>query len=58
MALDPGLLRGLFTALMLALFVGICVWAYSGKRRSTFDEAARRPLERDDSPPPGPAPRP
>ena len=54
--MDPGVLRGLFTALLLVLFLGICAWAYSGKRRQMFDEAARRPLEPDDRPPPGPRP--
>jgi cytochrome c oxidase cbb3-type subunit 4 len=51
---DAGLLRGVFTALMLVLFVGICFWAWSGRRKSTFDEAARRPLEPDADAPPAP----
>lgn len=53
--MDAGLLRGIFTALMLVLFVGICFWAWSGKRKPVFDEAARRPLESDNGMPPGPA---
>ncbi len=34
-----------WTGLMLAIFIGIVVWAYSGKRRQRFDAAARSPLE-------------
>ena len=55
--MDAGLLRGIFTALMLVLFIGICFWAYSGKRKHVFDAAARLPLESDNEPPPGPARR-
>jgi len=38
-----------WTVVMLVLFIGIVVWAWSGKRRRAFDEAARLPLEDDDS---------
>lgn len=40
---------GLITPLLLLIFLGIVVWAYSGKRKKGFDEAARLPLE-DDKP--------
>jgi cytochrome c oxidase cbb3-type subunit 4 len=50
----PGLLRGIFTVVMLVLFIGICVWAYSSRRKSTFDAAAHLPLESDDKPPADP----
>jgi len=56
--MDAGLLRGLFTALLLVLFIGICIWAYSSKRKPMFDRAAQLPLETDDGPPAGPASRP
>ena len=39
--------HGLWTALLLVIFIGIVVWAWSGKRKSAFDEAARIPLEDD-----------
>jgi cytochrome c oxidase cbb3-type subunit 4 len=55
--MDAGLLRGIFTALMLVLFVGICIWAWSAKRKPVFDEAARRPLEGDNETPSGPVGR-
>lgn len=55
--MDAGILRGLFTLVMLVLFVGICAWAYSGRRRSDFEAAARLPLGPDDAPAPASAPR-
>ncbi|PKO84928.1 MAG: CcoQ/FixQ family Cbb3-type cytochrome c oxidase assembly chaperone [Betaproteobacteria bacterium HGW-Betaproteobacteria-11] len=41
--------RSLVTVLSLVLFVGIVWWAYSDRRKKTYDEAARLPLD-DDSP--------
>lgn len=40
--------HGLWTAALLVIFVGIVVWAWSGKRKGAFDEAARIPLEDDE----------
>jgi cbb3-type cytochrome oxidase subunit 3 len=34
---------------MLVLFLGICGWAWSSKRRSVFDAASRLPLEDDET---------
>ena len=45
--MDAGFLHGLWTAALLAVFAGIVVWAWSGRRRRDFDEAARLPLEED-----------
>ena len=33
------------TALSLVVFIAIVAWAYSGKRRVPFDEAARLPFD-------------
>jgi cytochrome c oxidase cbb3-type subunit 4 len=33
------------TAIMLVVFIGIVAWAYSGKRRARFEEAARLPFD-------------
>ncbi len=41
---------GIFTTLLLVIFLGIVAWAYSRKRRASFDAAARLPLENDDKP--------
>ena len=46
---DAGTWRGAFTAVMLLLFVGICLWAWSRRRKADFEEASRLPLE-DDGP--------
>jgi cytochrome c oxidase cbb3-type subunit 4 len=46
---DLPTLRGLFTLVLMIAFVGIVIWAWSGKRRKDFEEAARLPLD-DDSP--------
>lgn len=44
-ALDYITLSTLMTVVMMIVFVTIVAWAYSGKRRAQFDEAARVPLE-------------
>lgn len=46
--MDAGTWRGLFTVVMFVLFVAICFWAWSGRRKRTFDAAARMPLEPDE----------
>jgi cytochrome c oxidase cbb3-type subunit IV len=45
--MDSGTLSGIVTAILIVLFLGVCVWAYSSRRRKQFDEAARLPLEED-----------
>ena len=45
--MDYSLFSGVMTVVMLVVFVGIMVWAWSGKRRAAFDAAARVPLEDD-----------
>ena len=40
-----------WTVALVILFVGIIVWAWSGKRKQRFDAAARLPLEDDDEKP-------
>ncbi len=39
------MISGIVTAILLACFLGGTAWAYSGKRKSEFEEAARLPLE-------------
>jgi len=43
------LLQALWSIVVLVTFIGIVLWAYSGKRKSAFDEAARLPFS--DEPP-------
>ena len=45
--LNYSLYGSLTTVAMLVIFVGIIVWAWSGKRTSDFAEAARLPLDED-----------
>ncbi len=45
--MDEGTLRGLATLGALLAFVGVIWWAYSGRQRRKFEEAARMPLEDD-----------
>ncbi|MEM1112703.1 MAG: cbb3-type cytochrome c oxidase subunit 3 [Pseudomonadota bacterium] len=42
--MDINDLRGLSTLFMFVSFVGLCVWAYSSKRKQSFDEAANLPF--------------
>ena len=46
--MSAGTFYGLLTLLLMLLFVGICVWAWSRKRHKTFDRAAQAPLEDDE----------
>ena len=47
--MDINDLRSIFTVLAFIAFVGIVWWAYSDRRKQTYDEAALLPLD-DDSP--------
>ena len=40
-------LEGIGTILTMIAFLGICVWAYSGRRKAQFDEAANLPFADD-----------
>jgi len=40
-------LRSAFTVLAFVVFVGIVWWAYSDRRKTAYDEAARLPLDDD-----------
>lgn len=35
------------TVLLVVVFIAIVAWAWSGKRKQSFDEAARLPLDED-----------
>ncbi len=47
MDLDINSLRIVATLVCFATFIGILYWAYSGRNRASFDEAARIPFEQD-----------
>ena len=42
--MDINDLRGLSTVLLMIAFIGLCIWAYSSKRKKSFDEAANLPF--------------
>jgi len=42
-------LRSIVTVLTFVAFVGIVWWAFSGRRKAAYEEAAQLPLD-DDSP--------
>lgn len=41
-------LAGLWTLIAMIAFLSVCIWAYSAKRRSDFDEAANLPFADED----------
>lgn len=41
--------HSIWTVIVFVVFIGIVLWAYSGRRKKDFDEAARLPLD-DDKP--------
>jgi len=48
MAVDTlNLMRGVATVLAMLAFLFVVVWAWSRRRRDSFDAAARLPLEED-----------
>ena len=42
------LMHEIWTVVVTVVFVGIVVWAWSGKRKQRFDEAANIPFDHDD----------
>lgn len=42
--MDINDLRGFSTAFLMLAFLGLCFWAYSSKRKKSFDEAANLPF--------------
>lgn len=54
--MDVNDLRSIVTVLAFATFVGIVLWAYSGRRRAAFEEAANLPFNEDEALSPSPSP--
>jgi len=48
--MDYSLIQSVWTLVVLVLFVGIVIWAWSGKRKQDFEEAANIPFHEDDMP--------
>jgi len=47
--MDINTLRSIATVICFALFLGIIWWAYRGKNRAAFDEAAMLPFALDEA---------
>jgi cytochrome c oxidase cbb3-type subunit 4 len=47
--MDINTLRGIATILAMIAFTAVCLWAYSGKRKKNFDDAANLPFADDDN---------
>ncbi len=43
------LFQSIWSIVVMITFLGIVVWAYSAKRKTSFDEAARLPFEDESS---------
>ena len=41
--------RGLLTLVLMLAFIGVVIWTWSSKRKKDFEEAARLPLDDDES---------
>ncbi|QEI09133.1 cbb3-type cytochrome c oxidase subunit 3 [Pigmentiphaga aceris] len=50
--MDLNTLRSTVTVLAFACFIGIFLWAWSGRNRASFDEAGRLPFADDTRPAP------
>ncbi|MFT3905117.1 MAG: CcoQ/FixQ family Cbb3-type cytochrome c oxidase assembly chaperone [Steroidobacteraceae bacterium] len=50
-----GIINGLVIALLIVLYSGLVLWAWSSRRRAAFDAAAHLPLEEDNGAPPHPS---
>lgn len=48
--MDINTLREIITVLSFAAFLGIIAWAWSGRQKSRFAEAAQLPFDEDDAP--------
>ena len=45
--MDLSMVHAIWTVVLMVLFIGIVVWAWSGKRKARFDAAARLPFDED-----------
>jgi cytochrome c oxidase cbb3-type subunit 4 len=45
--MDVNTLRSIVTVVTFACFIGIVLWAWSGRNRAEFDKAAQLPFEQD-----------
>ena len=46
--MDINIIRGVLTIILMIAFLGLVAWAWSSKRKETFDKLSQMPLEEDD----------
>ena len=46
--MDLTLLQSVWTIVVMVAFIGIVLWAWSGKRKQRFEEAANIPFDEDE----------
>jgi cytochrome c oxidase cbb3-type subunit 4 len=46
--MDINTIRAALTIILIIAFLGLVVWAWSSKRKETFDKLSQMPLEEDD----------
>lgn len=47
--MDMNIFRGIMTLIIMLLFIGLCIWVYSKKRKPMYEDAARMALDDDNS---------
>lgn len=43
--MDINLFRGILTVILLVLFIGLCIWVFSKKRKKQYEDAAKMALD-------------
>ena len=43
--MNMAIFHSIWTVVVMVIFIGIVIWAYSSKRKERFDEAARLPFD-------------
>ncbi len=43
------LIESIWTVIAFVIFIGIVIWAWSGRRKEDFDQAARMAMDEDES---------
>jgi cytochrome c oxidase cbb3-type subunit 4 len=46
--MDINIIRAVLTIILIIAFLGLVIWAWSSKRKDTFDKLSQMPLEEDD----------
>ena len=47
--MDTSILQSVWTVIAFVFFVAVVIWAWSGKRKKSFDKAARMALDDEEA---------